>query len=48
MNRALKIEAALERLLKALDDYQRRGDLLTDKYRNALSDAKIEAVEALA
>jgi hypothetical protein len=48
MNRALKIEAALERLLKALDDYQRHGDLLTDKYKNALSDAKIQAVEALA
>jgi len=48
MKRALKIEAALERLLKALDDYQRHGDLLTDKYKNALSDAKIQAVEALA
>jgi hypothetical protein len=48
MNRALKIEVALKQLLKALDDYQRHGDLLTDKYKNALSDAKIQAVEALA
>jgi hypothetical protein len=48
MRRALKIEAALERLLKALDGYQRHGDLLTDRYKNALLDAKIEAMEALA
>ena len=47
MKRDLKIEAALERLLKALDGYQRHGDLLTDRYKNALSDAKIEAIEAL-
>jgi hypothetical protein len=48
MSRALKIEAALDRLLKALEGYQRHGDLLTDRYKNALLDAKIEAMEALA
>jgi hypothetical protein len=47
MKRVLKLEAALERLLKALDGYQRHGDLLTDRYKNALLDAKIEAIEAL-
>ena len=47
MKRVLQLEAALERLLKALDGYQRHGDLLTDRYKNALSDAKIEAIEAL-
>ena len=48
MNRALKLEAALKQLLKAIEDYQRHGDMLSDKYKNALSDAKIEAMEALA
>jgi len=48
MNRAAELETVLERLLKALDNYQRHGDMLTDRYKRALSDAKIEAVMTLA
>ena len=47
MTKVVKLEAALKQLLKAIEDYQRHGDMLSDKYKNALSDAKIEAVEAL-
>jgi bacterioferritin (cytochrome b1) len=44
----MKLEAALERLLKAIDNYQRHGEMMSDKYKNALLNAKIEAMEALA
>ena len=48
MNRAAELQIVLERLLKALDNYQRHGDMLTDKYKRALSDATIEAMMTLA
>ena len=48
MTRVMKLEAALERLLKAIDNYQRHGEMMSDKYKNALLNAKIEAMEALA
>ena len=48
MKQLVKLETALERLLKAIEDYQRHGDMMSDKYKNALIDAKIGAMEALA
>lgn len=47
MKRVLKLEAALKQLLKALEDYQRHGDMMGDRYKNALLNAKVKAVEAL-
>lgn len=47
MNRVAELETVLERLLKALDNYQRHGDMLSDKHKNALSNAKIEAMKTL-
>ncbi len=46
--RIWELEATLERLLKALDGYQRHGDMLSDRYKNALLDAKIDAMQVLA
>jgi len=48
MKRIVELEVALKRLLKAIEDYQRHGDMMGEKYKNALLVAKIEAMEALA
>lgn len=47
MRKADELERVLVGLLKALDTYQRHGELMTDKYKNALLDAKIEAKKLL-
>ena len=47
MKKADELERVLVGLLKALDNYQRHGELVTDKYKSALLDAKIEAKKVL-
>jgi hypothetical protein len=47
MKQADELERVLVGLLKALDTYQRHGEMVTDKYKNALLDAKIEAKKVL-
>jgi hypothetical protein len=47
MRQADELERVLVGLLKALDTYQRHGEMVTDKYKNALLDAKIEAKKVL-
>jgi hypothetical protein len=47
MKRTEELERVLVVLLKALDAYQRHGEMVTDKYKNALLDAKIEAKKVL-
>jgi len=47
MKRADELERVLVGLLKALDAYQRNGEMVTDKYKDALLDAKIEAKKVL-
>lgn len=45
--KSAELERVLVGLLKALDTYQRHGEMVTDKYKNALLDAKIEAKKVL-
>jgi hypothetical protein len=45
--KAEELERVLWGLLNALDKYQRYGDMMTDKYKNALLDARIEAKKVL-
>lgn len=47
MKRAEELERVLVGLLKAVENYQRHGDMISDKYKNALLDAKIEAKKFL-
>ena len=47
MKKTDELERVLVGLLKALDNYQRNGELVTDKYKSALLDAKIEAKKVL-
>lgn len=47
MKRTEELERVLVGLLKALENYQIHGEMMSSRYRDALLDAKIEAKKVL-